>query len=189
MSPGVRNHVRAASSRSLLPGTLFDGEKEPVLASLQRGEQPGRNKTRLTGQTYVDFALARLRERGCRITRGRRLVLDALGRSERPVSPYSIHDALSREGENVDTVSIYRTLETLEGAGLVHRVAFSGGYLPCRLEDHPGCHHHLICRECGRVEEVDCPGMSSVEAGAAADSQFVIERHLVEFVGLCPTCQ
>jgi Fe2+ or Zn2+ uptake regulation protein len=143
----------------------------------------------LSLQNYAEFALNRLREHGFRITRGRRLVLGAMGRAERPLSPYSLHDLLSSQGENVDTVSIYRTLETLENAGLVHRVAFSGGYLPCRLEDHPGCHHHLICRECGKVEEVDCPGMAAVERGAAADSRFRIERHLVEFVGLCPACQ
>jgi len=140
-------------------------------------------------QNYVEFAVNRLRERGFRITRGRRLVLDALERAERPVSPYALHDGLAGRGERVDTVSIYRILETLETTGLAHRVAFSGGYLPCRLEDHPGCHHHLICRECGLVEEVDCPGMSSVERDAATHSRFRIERHLVEFVGLCPDCQ
>ena len=139
--------------------------------------------------TYVEFALNRLREGGFRITRGRRLVLDALESAERPLSPYALHDLLAGRGEKVDTVSIYRTLETLENNGIAHRVAFSGGYLPCRLEDHPGCHHHLICRECGKVEEVDCPGMASVERGAAEESKFRIERHLVEFVGLCPTCQ
>lgn len=139
--------------------------------------------------TYSDHALNRLRERGCRITRGRRLIVDALAAAERPLSPYALHDLLTARGEGVDTVSIYRTLETLEQNGLAHRVAFSGGYLPCRLEDHPGCHHHLICRECGRVDEVDCPGMSEVERGAAAVSNYLIERHLVEFVGLCPGCR
>jgi Fe2+ or Zn2+ uptake regulation protein len=143
----------------------------------------------LSGTDYVAFALNRLRDRGFRITRGRRLVLDALHGAERPLSPYALHDLLADRGEKVDTVSIYRTLETFESNGIAHRVAFSGGYLPCRLEDHPGCHHHLICRECGLVEEVDCPGMADVERGAAQESRFVIERHLVEFVGLCPACQ
>jgi Fe2+ or Zn2+ uptake regulation protein len=141
------------------------------------------------GAPYVEFALARLRDRGFRITRGRRLVVDALERAQRPLSPYALHDLLEEGGERLDTVSIYRTLETLESNGLAHRVAFLGGYLPCRLEDHPGCHHHLICRDCGRVEEVDCPGMSGVEQDAARGSRFRIERHLVEFVGLCPGCQ
>ncbi len=139
--------------------------------------------------SYVEHALDLLKGKGLRITRGRRLVLQALSEAERPMSPYALHDALAGGGERVDTVSIYRTLETLEENGLAHRVAFSGGYLPCRLEDHPGCHHHLICRDCGKVEEVDCPGMASVEQGAAAASRFRIERHLVEFVGLCPACQ
>ena len=138
---------------------------------------------------YAEHALNRLKELGLRITRGRRLILHALGAAERPLSPYALHDLLAGRGEAVDTVSIYRTLETLETHGLAHRVAFSGGYLPCRLEDHPGCHHHLICRDCGVVEEVDCPGMAGIERDAAAQSCFRIERHLVEFVGLCPTCQ
>ncbi len=116
-------------------------------------------------------------------------MVDALERAERPLSPYGLHDALAGTGESVDTVSIYRILETLERNGLAHRVAFSGGFLPCRLEDHPGCHHHLICRVCGRVDEVDCPGMTQVERGAAAGSGFLIERHLVEFVGVCPACR
>jgi Fe2+ or Zn2+ uptake regulation protein len=138
---------------------------------------------------YLDFAVNRLRERGFRITRGRKLVLDALVAAQRPLSPYAIHDLLAGRGEKVDTVSIYRTLETLENEGIAHRVAFSGGYLPCRLDNHTGCHHHLICRACGLVDEVDCPGMADVERGAAEESNFRIERHLVEFVGLCPACQ
>lgn len=143
----------------------------------------------MTSGSYVDLAIRRLRERGCRITRGRRLVLATLERAQRPLSAHALHDLIAGQGEAVDPVSIYRTLETLESNGLVHRVAFSGGYLPCRREQDPGCHHHLICRACGRVEEVACPGMSAVEAGAAADSRFLIERHLVEFVGLCPDCR
>ena len=75
-------------------------------------------------QNFVDFALGRLRERGFRITRGRRLVLDALHKSQRPLSPYALHDLLAGQGEQVDTVSIYRTLETLEvEAGDVYKVA------------------------------------------------------------------
>lgn len=140
-------------------------------------------------QNYAEHAVSRLREGGFRITRSRRLVLDALEGAQRPLSPYALHDLLAGRGDSVDTVSIYRILETLETTGLVHRVAFSGGYLPCRLEDHPGCHHHLICRECGVVQEVDCPGMASVEREAAEESRFRIERHLIEFVGLCPACQ
>ncbi len=138
---------------------------------------------------YTEHALNRLRERGFRITRGRRLVLEALERADRPLSPYALHDDLAGRGEAVDTVSIYRTLETLENNGLAHRVSSLGGYLPCRLEEDDGCHHHLICRQCQRVEEVHCHGMRAVELEVAAESRFRVERHTVEFVGLCPACQ
>ena len=143
----------------------------------------------MSAGSYAEFALARLRERGFRITRGRRLVVSELAAMDRPLSPYAIHDRLAGRGEAVDTVSIYRTLDTLEENGLAHRVSFLGGYLACRLEHDAGCHHHLICRACQKVVEVHCPGMAAVERGAAADSQFRIEQHLVEFVGLCPECQ
>lgn len=151
----------------------------------------GGRGTGMHADDYAQIALARLRARGFRITRGRKLVLSELARLDRPLSPYAIHDRLAERGELLDTVSIYRTLETLEANGLAHRVASVGGYLPCRLEpeDEHGCHHHLICRACHRVEEVHCPGMATVEQGAAAESRFRIEQHLVEFVGLCPECQ
>lgn len=138
---------------------------------------------------YVEFALERLRERGFRITRGRRLILDALARADRPLSPYALHDRLCDAGSPVDTVSIYRTLETLEQNGLAHRVASVGGYVACRLEGDPGCHHHLVCRECGRVEEVECEGLQADEVGAAAASRFRVEGHTVEYRGLCDSCQ
>jgi Fe2+ or Zn2+ uptake regulation protein len=143
----------------------------------------------MSADGYAELALERLRERGFRITKGRRLVVAELAQMDRPLSPYAIHDRLTERGEAVDTVSIYRTLDTLEQNGLAHRVSFLGGYLACRLEHDAGCHHHLICRACQTVAEVHCPGMAAVEQGAAADSHFRIEQHLVEFVGLCPECQ
>jgi Fur family zinc uptake transcriptional regulator len=164
-------------------------KKNPDVSNVAAFRATDRSPKSVAPEDYADYALSRLRERGFRITRGRRLILDALSTARRPLSPYALHDLLAGRGDAVDTVSIYRTLDTLETQGLAHRVASTGGYLPCRLEDHPGCHHHLICRECGLVEEVDCPGMTAVERGAAKDSQFRIERHLVEFVGLCPSCQ
>lgn len=142
----------------------------------------------MTDHEYADHALRLLRSRGFRITRGRRLVLESLWRADRPVSPYWLRDEMRSSGEAVDIVSIYRTLETLERNGLAHRIASLGGYLPCRLHAHPGCHHHLICRECRRVDEVDCPGMELVECSVAGSSGYRIERHIVEFVGLCPAC-
>lgn len=138
---------------------------------------------------YVDFALARLRENGERITANRRRLVEIMALVERPVSPYDLETLLRSRGENVLAVSIYRALEPLERLGLVHRLAFTGGYLPCRLPDSLGCHHHLTCRACGSVEEVPCPGLAAQESLVSTASGYRVEAHVAEFNGLCRTCQ
>jgi Fe2+ or Zn2+ uptake regulation protein len=138
---------------------------------------------------YAGEALALLRERGHRITRPRRLVVGALAQAEHPLSPYDIHDRLAEQGEKIDTVSIYRILDRLEAYGLAHRIAHTGGFLRCRFQEHEACHHHVICRACGTIAEIHCPGMTAVERAAAQESRFRIDSHTVEFLGLCSACQ
>src|SRR5579872_4815002 len=113
-------------------------------------------------QEFSEFALAYLRSRGVRMTRGRVLIVGALSALEAPASAYAICDALRAKGEEVDVTTVYRTLEMLEENGLVHQVGVMGGYLPCRLVGREGWHVHLICRSCGRVEEVEVDAMAGV---------------------------
>lgn len=138
---------------------------------------------------YAGEALDVLRQRGHRITRPRRLVVDVLAQQDQPLSPYDIHDLLAERNEKIDTVTIYRILDRLEAYGLAHRIAHTGGFLRCRLEEHDACHHHVICRDCGAIEEIHCPGMTAVERVAASESQYRIDSHHVEFLGLCATCK
>jgi Fe2+ or Zn2+ uptake regulation protein len=138
---------------------------------------------------YAGDALAVLRERGHRITRPRRLVVGVLGQQDHPLSPYDIHDLLAERNEKIDTVTIYRILDRLEAYGLAHRLAHTGGFLRCRLQEHDACHHHVICRDCGAIEEIHCPGMTAVERAAASESHYRIDSHYVEFLGLCTACK
>lgn len=84
---------------------------------------------------------------------------------------------------------MFRALKALEECGLVHHLVFAGGYYLCRLPEDRGCHHHLICSECGQVSELDCEGMVDVQAAAACVSGYRLESHYVEFVGRCRDCQ
>jgi Fe2+ or Zn2+ uptake regulation protein len=138
---------------------------------------------------YAEEALDLLRERGHRITRPRRLVVSVLAQQDRPLSPYDIHDMLVERSEKIDTVTIYRILDRLESYGLAHRLAHTGGFLRCRFQEHDACHHHVICRDCGAIEEIHCPGMNAVERAAATESRYRIDAHYVEFLGLCAACQ
>ena len=89
--------------------------------------------------------------------------------------------AISRQG-------IYDVLTTLVDAGLARRIEPAGH--PSRYESRVGDnHHHIVCRRCGRVDDVDCAvgAMPCLEPSSA--SGFTIEEAEVTFWGLCPTCQ
>ena len=147
--------------------------------------------------TVPETAMATLKARGYRQTRPRRLVLDALAAAPRPLSPAEVAERLREAGEKGDAVSVYRILTTLEENDLVHRVIATGKFRLCALgpedacqhEVAQHCHHNLVCRGCGRVEEVHCPGMERVEAALAGQTTFKIETHRLEFSGLCEACQ
>ena len=146
---------------------------------------------------YPDMALDILKQRGYRQTKPRLLVLQTLDQADVPLSPYEIADRIKEQGEKGDVVSVYRILQALEENDLVHRVLTTGKYRKCHLapehECHrhqtQHCHHNLVCRSCGRIEEVHCPGMDLIEQLLAAQSAFQIESHALEFTGLCAGCR
>jgi Fur family transcriptional regulator, zinc uptake regulator len=145
---------------------------------------------------YATHALAVLKEKGYRITKPRRLVLELLERTAEGLSPYEMGDLLRENGQEIDTVSIYRIIETLEKHHLVHRLLGSGKLLKCHLEDeshcekaqHDHCHHFFICTACGAIQEVHCPNLQEVLAVLEAAQGIHITEHSLELRGQCRAC-
>lgn len=145
---------------------------------------------------YPEIAMHLLKSRGYRHTKTREQVLDVLDNAEISLSPYEIAERIKDTGKKGDVVSVYRILETLEGNGIVHRVISSGKYRKCYLSpdmdyhsnmDH--CHHNLVCRLCGNIEEINCQGMNLIEQVVSSNSKFTIESHVLEFYGICKNCE
>ncbi len=146
---------------------------------------------------YTETALDVLRKKGFRITRPRRLVVELLDRTDTALSAYEIKEALDKSSETADVVSIYRILDCLEENGLVHRVMNSGKVSKCLLEpeehchrdqvDH--CHHLLICKACGVIQEAHCEGVGEMIRALEGKSDFRILSHSLEFSGLCGQCR
>ena len=146
---------------------------------------------------YTEQALEKLKDKGFRITKPRRLVVELLDTANKPLSAYEIKDLLVLQDEKVDTVSVYRILECLEENHLVHRVLATGKVRKCSLEheehchlpqeDH--CHHLLICEKCQSTEEVHCPGTAELVDELEKRSNFQIRSHNMEFLGLCAQCR
>ena len=96
-------------------------------------------------------------------------------------------EAVRAEIGAISLQSVYDALGVLVAEGLLRRIQPSGS--PARFEDRVGDnHHHLICRICGRVVDVDCAVGSAPCLTAADDSGYEIDEAEVAYWGRCPDC-
>jgi Fe2+ or Zn2+ uptake regulation protein len=128
----------------------------------------------------------RLREADLRITRPRLAVLAAV-REHPHADTYSIIDSARAELGTVSRQAIYDVLNALTDAGLLRRIQPSGSV--ARYESRVGDnHHHIVCRACGAVADVDCAVGISPCLEASQDHGYTIEEAEVIYWGLCGTC-
>ena len=134
-------------------------------------------------------AEALLRAAGLRVTRPRLAVLSALeGR------PHAGADTLTgavREHLPVSTQAVYDVLNTLTSRGVVRRIQPAGSVARYELRTGDN-HHHVVCRGCGGVTDVDCASGAAPCLDLPADSDahgFTIDEAEVTWWGLCPACQ
>ena len=132
-----------------------------------------------------------LREHGIRYTRGRRAVVSALAGLDGPRSAAELHDQL---GPSVPLSSLYRSLTVLEEAGVVVQHFGVKGLTRYELAEWlTGHHHHLICIDCGSVEDVDVPAdyeaqVTRLVEGIGATASFTPVAHALEIEGHCARC-
>ncbi|VXA98107.1 Fur family transcriptional regulator [Aeromicrobium sp. 9AM] len=130
--------------------------------------------------------VALLRDAGLRVTRPRLAVIDALGRQPH-ADVDSIADAARVELGTVSTQAIYDVLKAFATAGLVRRIEPAGS--PARFELRVGDnHHHVVCRSCGAIADVDCAHGSAPCLTASNDHGFSIDEAEVTYWGICPDC-
>ena len=138
------------------------------------------------GQAAGKDPEGRLREHGLRATRARTRLLSVLQRARRPLSHT---DILSRlRGAPVNRVTVYRTLDALTEAGLVHRAYINDRTWTFETSDRCGrqqCHPHFSCRKCGLVA---CMTQVHVPFAKGFPEGYLAERQKVHIEGLCPSC-
>lgn len=89
---------------------------------------------------------------------------------------------------SVSTQAVYDVLRALTDVGLVRRIEPAGS--PALFEARVGDnHHHVVCRACGDVADIDCASGSAPCLEASSTNGFVIDEAEVTYWGLCPTCQ
>lgn len=132
--------------------------------------------------TRADIA-ASFRDRGLRCTTQRYAVLRYLLKHACHPTAEEIHDVVNRHDPRVSRATVYNSLHALVGSGLVREVKLGGD--ATRFEPHIERHHHFVCDQCGRIEDVEW-----FELGEIVNRPGVNLRSIRALVlqGLCETC-
>jgi Fur family zinc uptake transcriptional regulator len=134
-------------------------------------------------------AQARCLEMGIKWTALREQVFRHVALSHRPVSAYDLIDSLAKKGKRLAPVSIYRILDVLRSAGLVHRLESRNAFFAC-MTDHPNEPRTItfVCDECERVTEVEAPDALSAIIKSTKAGDFHARNTMVEVSGVCSEC-
>src|SRR5215471_5710940 len=128
-----------------------------------------------------------LRQRGYRVTGQRLAVLRAVARDPHATAD-AVAEAVRAEMGSISIQAVYDVLSVLVEVGLVRRIQPAGS--PARFEARVSDnHHHVICRGCGRVADVDCAAGSAPCLTAVDDMGYEIDEAEVIYWGLCPECR
>jgi Fe2+ or Zn2+ uptake regulation protein len=130
---------------------------------------------------------AELRSVGLRVTAARLAILDSV----RVGDHLDVDTVTSQVRDRLGHVSfqaVYEALHAFTAAGLVRRIepAGSPARFECRVGDN---HHHLVCRECGRLTDVDCAIGEAPCLEPADDAGYLVDEADVAFWGFCPECR
>ena len=127
-----------------------------------------------------------LLEHGIQVTAQRLAVLRAVG-AQPHITADAVAEVVRAEIGAISLQSVYDALGVLVAEGLIRRIQPAGS--PARFENRVGDnHHHLICRTCGRMVDVDCAVGSAPCLTAADDNGYQIDEAEVVYWGRCPDC-
>ncbi len=130
-----------------------------------------------------------LRTSGERMTVARREIIRAFTRSSSPLSALAILDVLKKKDIRADRTTVYRELKFLAKKNVLRAIQFDERNRRYELapEEH---RHHLICTNCKRIDDVVLShDLDEVEQRVKDQKKFKVERHALEFYGVCEMCQ
>lgn len=141
---------------------------------------PIRNESALTEGDTTE----RLQGIGHRVTATRRAVLEAMSASPRPFTIEEICDA----APGVGRATVFRTVKLLQESDVLCRLVLEDGGIRYQLS-RSAHHHHLVCSNCGSVQEFSEAQLDGLIERAAEANGFKLEGHSLELYGRCQACQ
>jgi Fe2+ or Zn2+ uptake regulation protein len=136
-------------------------------------------------ETYSN--LSRLRAQGYRLTPQRLAILQVLQKAKRHLTPAEIYRLVSEDMPGLTEATVYRTLNFLVEQGLALVAHIGHGQLVYEYAEHD--HHHLICRDCGEMQEIDHDALKALYRQFLEETGYQIDTVHAIFFGSCPECQ
>jgi len=127
---------------------------------------------------------------GLRLTELRRRVFEEIAASHHAVGAYDVLDRLARKGGRLAPISVYRAIDALIAAGVIHRLESRNAFFACHTS-HAEAHPKLVlaCETCHRVAEVDGTSVFREMVAAVDAAAFVPRQTVVEISGVCRHCR
>ena len=128
------------------------------------------------------------REKKLRLSHPRFMVYQELSNASAPLSPQELYQNLLKKKRRIGLTSTYRSLDLFESLGIVFRIinGSSVKYKLCELEDH---HHHIICKACGHVVELNFCDVSGWSQKVMESTGYEVTDHQLSFYGFCKECK
>jgi Fur family transcriptional regulator, zinc uptake regulator len=123
-----------------------------------------------------------------RLTPLRRRVLEIIWRQHDPIGAYDILAEIAKDRDKAAPPTVYRALEFLRGAGLVHRVDSLNAFLGCDRPQAPHAGQFLVCGACRKVTEIDDPELTRSLTQHADSLGYRLEGSAVEIKAQCAQC-
>jgi Fur family transcriptional regulator, zinc uptake regulator len=150
---------------------------------------PNHNHARCSADA-ITHAEAACTKRGERLTTLRRLVLEAVASSHKPVGAYEIMDMLASDRRRPAPVTIYRALDFLMKQGFVHRIESRNAFFACAHNHDSGAIvAFLVCDTCGVVGEASTAAMGQLLAAVARKAGLKPSMSVIEITGTCAHCR
>lgn len=142
-------------------------------------------------KSSLDRATQIFEEKNLRFTDLRRKVFEEIASTTASVGAYEVLDRLSKKGTRLAPISVYRALDALLEAGVVHRLESKNAYFACRRLHSPRTGRRpmfLSCETCGTVQETDGEDIFGAINSAARSAKFEPRVKFVEVSGTCHEC-
>lgn len=133
-----------------------------------------------------------LKTKGFKLTSQREATVRVLLENEKDhLSAEDVYMLLKRSSPEIGLATVYRTLELLSELHIVEKVNFGDGATryDLRNSDQAHHHHHLICTQCGTVEEIKDDWLMPLETRLQSEYGFIVLDHRLDFQGICQSCK